>query len=62
MAINTGEGEMDTWHYHCEIVTMDDMLKPDRLNELGDIGWELITVKRIEGKSTWLLVFKKLLP
>lgn len=54
---------MDTWHYHAEVMGTDKLLHPDDLNYLGDLGWELITVQRLEGKeSRWLLVFKKLNP
>ncbi len=55
---------MDTWHYHAEICTLEDLLHPDRLNDLGDLGWELIAIERIKDtqpkQSKWLVVFKKL--
>lgn len=54
---------MDTWHYHAEVVSTDRLLHPDSLNVLGDLGWELFAIQRLEEKgSKWLLVFKKLNP
>ena len=54
---------MDTWHYHAEVVHTDKLLHPDDLNYLGEMGWELIAVHRLDWEApTWLLVFKKLNP
>jgi hypothetical protein len=52
----------DTWHYTSRKVTIKDLEHPDELNELGDMGWELIALERLEGAQLkWLAVFKKLL-
>jgi hypothetical protein len=54
---------MDRWHYHIGTITIEDMRHPDRLNELGDSGWELIEVERLQDKPRkWLVVFKKPVP
>jgi hypothetical protein len=40
------------------------LLHPNELNNLGDIGWELIALKELRNtqqkQPRWLLVFKKL--
>ena len=55
---------MDTWHYHAQVFTLKDLLHPNELNNLGDIGWELIALKELRNtqqkQPRWLLVFKKL--
>ena len=55
---------MDTWHYLVEIWTLKDMEHPNKLNDLGDIGWELIAIEKLSGSNDtrleWLLVFKQL--
>jgi len=53
---------MNTWHYHTAICTLEDLKHPDTLNELGDLGWELIAIERLKDTQLkWLVVFKKLL-
>jgi len=55
---------MDTWHYLTKICTLRDLEHHDKLNDLGDIGWELIAVERLgelsDTRLEWLLVFKQL--
>jgi hypothetical protein len=54
---------MDTWHYLAKIFTLRDLEHPDKLNELGDGGWELIAVEKLgalnDTQLEWLLVFKR---
>ena len=51
---------MDTWHYTSEEITLDDLAHPDRLNDLGGLGFELITIEKIKTNPLrWIAVFKK---
>jgi len=57
---------MDRWHYFTKICTLKELEQPDRLNQWGDMGWELIAVERLgelsDTRLEWLLVFKQLQP
>jgi len=55
---------MSKWHYHVEKYNFRELAKPGYLNSLGEEGWELVCLKRLEGKKPatqmqWLAVFKK---
>ena len=57
---------MDTWHYLTKICTLKDLEPPDKLNQWGDRGWELIAFKRLgqltDTRLERLLVFKQRQP
>jgi hypothetical protein len=55
---------MSKWQYHVEKYNFRELVKPGYLNSLGEVGWELVCLKRLSGteKATqmqWLAVFKK---
>jgi hypothetical protein len=55
---------MSQWQYHVEKYSFRELAKPGYLNSLGEVGWELVCLKRLEGKKPatqmrWLAVFKK---
>jgi hypothetical protein len=55
---------MSRWHYHVEKYNFRELVKPGYLNSLGEEGWELVCLKRLEAKKPatqmqWLAVFKK---
>jgi len=54
---------MSKWHYHVEKYSFRELVKPGYLNSLGEVGWELVCLKRLEEKPAaqmrWLAVFKK---
>lgn len=55
---------MSQWQYHVEKCSFRELVKPGYLNSLGEAGWELICLKRLEEKKPatqmkWLAVFKK---
>ena len=55
---------MSQWHYHVEKYTFRELVKPGYLNSLGEMGWELVCLKRLAEKQPaaqmrWLAVFKK---
>jgi len=54
---------MSQWQYHVEKCTFKELVKPGYLNSLGEVGWELVCLKRLEEKPAaqmrWLAVFKK---
>jgi hypothetical protein len=60
--------KMDTWHYTARLFSLQDLLHPDELNNMGAIGWELVAIDRLKdapkdaptGQLRWLAVFKKL--
>lgn len=55
---------MDTWHYTCRIFSIEDLAHPNDINDLGALGWELITLIEIKttekAQQRWMAVFKKL--
>jgi len=55
---------MSQWQYHVEKYSFKELVKPGYLNSLGEVGWELVCLKRLEVKKPatqmqWLAVFKK---
>jgi len=54
---------MSQWQYHVEKYSFRELVKPGYLNSLGEAGWELVCLKRLEEKPAaqmrWLAVFKK---
>ena len=55
---------MNQWQYHIEKYSFRELAKPGYLNSLGEEGWELVCLKRLEEKKPatqmqWLAVFKK---
>jgi len=54
---------MSQWQYHVEKYSFRELVKPGYLNSLGEVGWELVCLKRLEEKPAaqmrWLAVFKK---
>ena len=54
---------MNQWQYHIEKYSFRELAKPGYLNSLGEAGWELVCLKRLEEKPAaqmrWLAVFKK---
>ena len=54
---------MDEWYYDICKLTIQDVRYLDTLNESGDLGWELIAVKKHRNKPQRRpVVFKKPLP
>ena len=53
---------MNKWHYHTVQYTLTELMNIVNLNTHGELGWELISLERLGGKSIkWLAVFKKAL-
>ena len=55
---------MNQWQYHIEKYSFRELAKPGYLNSLGEAGWELVCLKRLEVKKPatqmqWLAVFKR---
>ena len=55
---------MSKWHYRVEKYTLSQLEKPGYLNSLGEVGWELVCLKRLSGtqqatQMQWLAVFKE---
>ncbi len=52
---------MDKWHYHTQEFDLKDLHDVDKLNHYGELGWEIVAVKKMEPKPLmWLVIFKKL--
>ena len=55
---------MNTWHYLTKICILKDLEQPDRLNQWGSRGRELIAVQKLgqltDTQLEWLLVFRQL--
>lgn len=55
---------MSQWHYRVEQYTLSQFEDRDRLDALGEAGWELVYLDRLSRTQTgtqvkWLAVFKK---
>jgi hypothetical protein len=53
---------MNTWKYHVELITLEDLRQGQVLNNYGALGWELLILERIVDQdriTKWLAVFKK---
>jgi len=51
---------MAKWNYYVENLTLKALQDVDQLNTLGEMGWELIILKRLAGQQEkWVAVFKK---